>query len=147
MRWKPDEIDVWCGQWASQRRKMLGIDQIEPKDRLGKLNSTLGAVREERDGASQGVVSQNFPEVYTGITLEVHRAFHAMNREWRQVIQLQYVWREIPVKVKAASIDCSIRDYWHRLNFGKAFIQGFVTMNTQEDRERVRTQNTLAITR
>jgi len=144
MRWQKDEVDQWCDQWAAQRRKMLGILDLEPRDRIGKLRSTLGAVREEGEGASQGAVTQSFPEVYVGIPLLVHRAWNLMERDWRQVINAQYVWREIPVKIKADEFGYSVRHYWNYLQYGKAFISGYVTQFSEQGSPVMQTQNSLA---
>lgn len=148
MRWQRDEVDMWCDEWAQQRRLMLGIAELEPRDRLGKLRSTLGAVREERDGASQGVVSQNFPEVYTGTALLVHRAWSGMNRQWGAVINVHYVLREIKVRAKAEEVGMPIALYWKYLEFGKNFIHSFVMVSTQfetETRKVMETKNSLVI--
>src|SRR6185437_10919576 len=133
-------------QWAAQRRKHLGLVELQPKDRLGKLRSTLGAVREERDGASQGTVTQSFPEVYIGpepnFPLLVNRACKEMQKDWREVIEVHYVIlfdennRRIKVKEKAFLLDLSLRSYWQHLTFGKNFIHSFI----------ICTQNTLANT-
>lgn len=140
MRWEKDEIDMWCDQWAQQRRKMLGIDDLEPRDRLGKLRSTLGTIKTDKVGAGSGTVNQNFPEVYIGIPLIVHRAWVLMQRDWRQVINAQYVWREIPVKVKAEEFGYSVRHYWNYLQYGKAFIAGHVTQFARDGDEVMQTQ-------
>lgn len=144
MRWVKDEIDLWCDQWASQRRKLLGITQLEPKDRIGKLRSTLAAVREDRDGASQGTVMQNFPEVYTGIPLLVNRAWHEMAREWRAVIEAHYVYPGYRTKEKAAALEVTVALYWKHWTFGKNYIHSFVTCSTKyPSAESLSTQNTL----
>lgn len=144
MRWVKDEIDLWLDQWAGQRRKMLGITQLEPKDRIGKLRSTLGAVREDGEGASQGTVNQNFPEVYTGIPLLVNRAWHEMTREWRQVIEAHYVFPGYRAKEKAQALDITVALYWKHWTFGKNYVHSFVTCSTKYgDEKSVSTQNPL----
>lgn len=148
MRWQRDEVDTWCDEWAQQRRLMLGIAELEPRDRLGKLRSTLGAVREERDGASQGTVSQSFPEVYTGTALLVHRAWSTMNRQWAAVVNIHYVLREVKVRAKAAEVCISVPLYWKHLEFGKNFVHSFVMVSTQFEttgRKLMETQNSLVI--
>lgn len=148
MRWQRDEVDMWIDEWAKQRRLMLGITELEPRDRLGKLRSTLGAVREERDGASQGVVSQSFPEVYTGTALLVHRAWSTMNRQWGAVINIHYVLRELKVKAKAEEVGIPVALYWKYLEFGKNFVHSFVMVSTQfeaSDRKVMERQNSAVI--
>lgn len=144
-RWQPDEVDIWCNQWAHQRRLIFGIVdaiRMEPRERLGKLKSTLGAVREDREGAGQGAVSQNFPEVYTGTPLLVHRAWCEMNREWREVVNIHYVLRELKAKVKAHECGVSLPLYWKRLEFGKSFIQSFVILSTKMPRSNSKVMET-----
>jgi hypothetical protein len=141
MRLQKDEIDLWCEQWANQRRKILGILELEPRDRIGKLKSTLGTIREERDGASQGTVMQNFPEVYTGFSLLVNRAWLEMTREWRPIVQAHYCclfWDDargepvrIKVKEKAALLDIDLPCYWNYLKFAKNYVHSFVTVSTK----------------
>jgi hypothetical protein len=148
VRWAKDEVDMWCDDWAKQRRMMIGIVELEPRDRLGKLRSTLGAVREERDGASQGVVSQSFPEVYTGTALLVHRAWTRMSRQWRPVINIHYVLREVKVKAKAAEINIPLALYWKYLEFGKSFVHSYVMVSTEfqsADRAVMETQKASAV--
>jgi hypothetical protein len=131
MRWEPDEIDRWLMQWAIQRRQMEGLAPLEPKDRIGKLASTLGAVREEGEGASQGVTSQSFPEVYTGTALMVHRAISEMDRHWAHVISLHFVFRNIPVKRKAKEACTNVAAYWKTLALAKSYVHSFVTICTK----------------
>lgn len=80
MRNRADEVDAWAKSWATQRRLVLGIrlaEKLEPKDRIGKLRSTLGRIHEDREGASAIFLagSQDWPEVYTGTSLLVHRCW------------------------------------------------------------------------
>lgn len=119
MRRRPDEVDLWGMAWARQRRLMLGIiegNKLEPRERLGKLRCTLGAVLKEGAGAGQGgVAAQNFPEVYTGLALVVHRVYMRMPGGFRQAMQLHYVWREIPARLKAREAGVSESTYWKRV--------------------------------
>lgn len=137
MRWKTDEVDLWCRQWASQRRSLLGLKEPEPKDRLGKLRCTLAAIRQERDGAGQGAVSQSFPEVYIGAPpnypLLVNRAWKRMKREWREVIEAHYVYPGFRVKEKAWMLDLSYDTFFHYVNYGKNFIHSYVILATEPE--------------
>jgi len=135
MRWKPDQIDLWLMDWALQRRQMLGLVPLEPKDRIGKLNSTLGAVKEDREGASQGAVERNFPEVYTGLTLLVHRAISEMDPQWSNVISTHFVYRAKPAKAKARQVGLDLSAYWKTLTFAKNYVHCFVTISTKSDDE------------
>jgi len=132
--WKPDQIDLWCEQWAKERRMVLGIDleKLQPRERLGKLSCTLGQVREEGEGASQSTFNQNFPEVYTGMALEVHRGFCAMNGQWRQVMDAHYVWRPLTVRAKIAVLKIPSHEYWSRLARLKIYLSGALGLNPEE---------------
>lgn len=158
MRWQKDEVDLWCEDWAKQRRRILGILELEPKERIGRLKSTLGTIREERDGASQGTAKQSFPEVYIGpapnFPLLVNRAWKEMRREWRPIIQVHYCclyWDvdgervRVKAKEKAALLDVELPLYWKYMTFAKNYIHGFVTISTKYESERVYSQNTAAI--
>jgi hypothetical protein len=151
-RWTPDEQDLWCHGWAATRRKIHGIGRPEnleppgreqskfesrlgridlsPKERIGQLRSTLGRIREEKEGASALFLagsSQNWPEVYTGISLLVHRCWIAMpRRSWMLVMDAHYVWREIPIKLKAPEVGMKVDEYWNQLRLLKAYLLGAV---------------------
>jgi hypothetical protein len=140
MRWQKDIIDMWCADWAMQRRRMLGISELQPKERIGRLGSTLGTIRDDRDGASQGTVTQSFPEVYIGpppnYPLLVNRAWQRMDKRWREIIEVHYVYthmegKALQSKQKAALLDISMRLYWQYLTFGKNFVESYVTCFTE----------------
>jgi hypothetical protein len=126
----PDEIDLWCMNWARQRRIALGIIEakmIEPRERLGQLRCTLGKVRAERDGASYTRSNQIFPEVYVGLALDIHRASFLLPGRERLVMHLHYVWREIPVKLKCCEVPVSNAVYWTLVGNIKFFLTGYFT--------------------
>jgi hypothetical protein len=155
MRWKPDEQDLWCGGWAATRRAIHGIGRhkpicpqategsrepcicIEPKERIGKLKCTLGRIREDREGAaSAGVSSHRWPEVYSGMSLLIHRAWYEMpERVWMLVMDGQYVWREIPVKVKAAEIGIKDHEWFDHLIALKGYLRGYVQLARRDSDE------------
>jgi hypothetical protein len=130
-----DEIDQWGVEWARQRRIALGIipgDKIEPRERLGKLRCTLGQIQKERVGAGEGHRrNHDFPEVYVGISLLVHRAYMAMPGNLRVVMHLQYVWREIPVEEKIKEIGIKKTQYWADVAAMKSFLHGAVVVNSE----------------
>lgn len=137
MRWMPDEIDLWCQDWARQRRQMLGLDPLEPRDRIGKLNSTLGAIKSDQEGASQGSPAQTFPEVYRGMSLLVHRAVREMNPSWAAVLSEHYVNHRdrkgdhVPVKIRARNVGLEPSAYWKTLALAKGYVHSFVTITTK----------------
>lgn len=131
LRWNSDYIDVLCTEWARPRRKLLGnipTDKIkfEPREMLGKLRCTLGQVKEEGEGAAYGTINQNFPEVYTGDILIVHRAWTRMRGPLKLTMSGQYVWKEVPVKVKAAEFGFSVAQYWINLTAAKEYVAGYI---------------------
>jgi len=132
-RREQDQIDLWCTDWARQRRIALGIIEgkmIEPRERLGQLRCTLGRVRSERDGASYSRSSQLFPEVYIGTALVIHRGYSSMSGEQRLAMHLHYVWREIPVAEKAPEVPATPAEYWTLVGMVKAFLNGFLAIHT-----------------
>jgi hypothetical protein len=136
-KWPRDQIDLWCEQWARERKKVLGInlkERLEPHDRLGKLNCTLGQVLEDKVGAGEtstrvngnGHVNQNWPEVYTGIALDIHRGFVVMRYEWRKVMDAHYVFTGYPNKEKQRLAGMSATDYWASLAHLKVYLAGYL---------------------
>lgn len=125
---------------------MLGITELQPKERVGRLSSTLGSVKEEGEGASYGTNSQTFPEVYTGFALLVNRAWKDMPTKWRPVIEVHYVY-SAPIKVKADAVHLVVRTYWDYMAFAKNYIHSFVMISTKYPDEQIqkviRTQNNL----
>jgi hypothetical protein len=137
MRWKPDQLDIWCAEWARERRKILGIAvdaegrlMLQPWERLGKLRSTLGQVMADRVGAGEGSgFTQQFPEVYLGLSLDIHLGFTTMCGEWRRVMDAQYVWYEIPPKDKAPILGLTLPDYFNALRMLKAYLSGYLRLD------------------
>jgi hypothetical protein len=110
---------------------MLGVVlekniKLEPREMLGKLRCTLGQVREDGEGASQGTFNQQFPEVYVGDILIVHRAWSRMRGPLKLTMSGQYVWKEIPVKIKAAEFGFSVAQYWINLTAAKEYVAGYI---------------------
>lgn len=149
MRWARDEVDLWSESWANQRRKMLGITELQPGDRVGKLNSTLGTIKEMHDGSSQGAVRQTFPEVFTGTALLVNRAWKVMDRNWRPAFEWHYVYlydargNRLKTSSKASAIGLSVPAYWKYITFSKNYVHSYVMIFTHLDKAEVmETQNT-----
>lgn len=142
----PDEIDLWGIAWARQRRMILGIKPLKPEDRLGKLKSTLGSIVKEKVGAGDHTVRMgenghrdlNWPEVYTGIALTVHRAYQLMPGNLKLIMHLHYVWREVDVADKAPTIGMKATQYWSSVSSMKSFLQGVVLATKEEAKSSVR---------
>jgi hypothetical protein len=131
MRWRPDEVDTWCEQWAKERRKALGIANLEPRDRLGALRCTLAAIKTDGDNGAYGTVSQQFPEVYLGTALLVNRALKEMNPRWRHIVDMHYTLKWVKASIKARELEVSTASYWQLLAQGKGFIHGFVMVHSE----------------
>jgi hypothetical protein len=132
MRRSPDWVDRLCIAWAEQRRKALGIilpSKLMPSERVGKLNCTLGSIREEGEGAAYSGKTQNWPEVYTGDSLIVHQCWYGMQRPWAEVMHVHYVWRELPVRTRAESLGLDFTEYYARLNLLKPHVDNYVRGN------------------
>ncbi len=139
-RWRPDQIDLWCEEWARERRKVHGLrlnERLLPFERIGRLSCTLGRVKEEAEGASHssvrigenGQVDRHWPEVYRGEALEIHRGFLKMREEWRVVMDIHYVLRYTPNKQKSAFLGISDNEYLKRLAHLKIFLGGHLGLD------------------
>jgi hypothetical protein len=108
----------------------LGIEELQPRDRIGKLNSTLGAITFEDRSPGQGTPQQTYPEVYIGpdpnYPLLVNRAWKAMDKRWRPIVEVHYVCEGEKVRYKAEHCRITVSLYWKYLTFGKNYINGFV---------------------
>lgn len=125
MRYRPDGTDLLMLEWARVRRRMYGVvlpSMIEPRERLGKLRSTLGSIREEGEGAAQGTISQSWPEVHSRVGLVVQRLWVNLGYDKRRVVEVHYVWWELPLKERVKSTGMSRVDYLLTLNAAKEHI-------------------------
>lgn len=138
-RRKEDWVDLACRAWATQRRKTLGLDELDRErdgklvgkgapasEYLGAIRCTLAARRDLPAFAASGKVEQHFPEVYTGEALMVHRAYVAMRVELKAVMDAHYIARA-PVDMKAEALAVSIPTYWVMVREAKAFVEGKLT--------------------
>lgn len=113
-----DEIPQWvrsaCKKWGAQKRRIwLGKDWYGNID--GYAQSLLGRIRDEREGAAQGVISQKWAEVYGGDGLEVQRAIQGIGERRHAVLHLQYVWDprwEVPIATKAGYLGVRRTEYF-----------------------------------
>ena len=117
-RHREDGTDLVCRGWARERRKTLGLDELDRErdgrlvgqgapasEYLGAVRSTLGARRDLHAG-SKGRIEQHFPEVYVGDALLVHRAYRSMPEDLRRVMDVHYV-AHAPVWIKAEALAMS----------------------------------------
>lgn len=123
-----DEIPQWvrlaCKRWGAQKRRIwLGRDYHGNID--GYAQSLLGRIRDEREGASQGVQSQKWPEVYRGDGLEVQRAIYGMPELGFEVLHFQYVWDprwEITASQKAKILGIGRTEYFKRKDKAEVWV-------------------------
>lgn len=123
--------------WRPGRLQVLGIarlDHLEPKERLGKLRSTLGSVKEEKEGAYYVTANQNWPEFRNDAGRLIQRAFLAMNEKRRALMDARYTWASIfPVKIRAEAMDMSVAVFWVEVGMMKCFIEGFIATAKMPD--------------
>lgn len=128
-RWQPDWIDLLIIAWAEQRRKALGIvlgSQFVARERIGGLNCTLASPG-GGDAQVFNTKRQNWPEVYTGSSYHVHVCWSTeLSPAWKEVMHVHYVWREIPVRLRAKSIGLPLIEYYQRLNALKPHVDNYV---------------------
>ncbi len=146
-RRKEDAIDLACKSWARERRKTLGLDELDRErggrqvgvgvtasEYLGAVRCTLAARRDLHAFATSGKVLQHFPEVYTGETLLVHRAYRSMPNSMRDVMDAHYIARA-PVDLKAEALAISVRSYWERVGQMKRYVEGWLNAHTRPAQE------------
>ena len=126
-RRRSDAIDLACQSWAEERRRVLGIE--EPRravEYLGSVRCTLGARRDLHSGATSiGRVEQHWPEVYEGEAARVNEAFWKMSPDLKVVMDVHYVARA-PATLKADALAMSPSKYWQRVNWVRAFVEGWL---------------------
>jgi hypothetical protein len=87
----PEWVRQACRRWGRQKRRIWsGTDWHGNLD--GYAESLLGRIRDEREGAGQGMRAQHWPEVYWGDGLDVQRALIGMPERQFYALHLHYVW-------------------------------------------------------
>jgi len=126
-RRRSDSIDLVCQRWAEERRRILGIEEPRKSSQyLGAVRCTLAARRDLHAGAmSVGKVDQHWPEVYEGDAAKVNEAFWKMAPELKTVMDVHYVARA-PISIKADALAMSESKYWQRVNWVRAFVEGWL---------------------
>ncbi len=136
-RRQQDDVDVLAIEWARQRRMIFGIREgrkLQPRDRLGKLRCTLGQLQDEAVSAGErttkmgenGHANQNWPEVYRGMALELHRCYQQLPSLQKIVMDLHYVWREVPVARKCREHRVKVHLYWPAVEALKKSIRSYL---------------------
>lgn len=122
-------IEPMCREWARQYRRIVqgGVvraDGVFEPDGW-PTTTILGKLREERDGAGQGKVSQHFAEVYRGDGLLIRRAMERMPLAEREVLYARHLSRDL-VRTQADVLGLSVAGYWSRLDRAYFFLAGRV---------------------
>jgi hypothetical protein len=97
---RSNDVPVWVlsalNTWGRQKRRIWeggATSRSGHRHVDGYVNSLLGRIREEREGAGQGArTMQRWPEVYQGVGLEVQRALVGMPERPFCIVHLHYVW-------------------------------------------------------
>lgn len=133
----PDWVRSDCRLWGRQKRRIWeGMDWHGNVD--GYAQSLLGRIREERDGASQCMPSQRWPEVYWGAGLDVQRAMLGIPERPHAALTLHYVWNPewgMTASQKARLIEISVRSYWDEVKRGEFWVFARLSSAHTEVRE------------
>jgi len=111
-----------CLEWARFKRRALYGDEGWPP------RSSLGRVIDEGPGASHSTLRDNFPEVMTGVALQVSRALakmaatHEMEKQWL-VVHLHYLYPD-KARAKADAMRISAPTYWQHVNCAHSYLAG-----------------------
>ena len=128
-------LDPMLREWARQYRRIWLGGVVYPDGQFTPdgwpTTTILGKLREERDGATQGRVSQHFDEVYHGDGLLVWRAMERMPIGPRSVIYCKYLCRDL-VRTQADEIGISVATYWAMLDRAYYFLAGRLDALTAE---------------
>ena len=142
-----DAIDLLCERWGATRRQLLGLAPCrEAREYLGPTGSTLGAIREDREGAGQGTVTQRFPEVYVGDAFHVNRAWryllvsHNAGRHLQALVIDAYYTFGGTAKWKAARLGLARQEFYDLRDAGKLFIDGWLANVAEDEAEKVSRQ-------
>ena len=125
-----DQTDVLCEQWARVRRELIGRRRpLTAAGYLGAPHCTLGQRRDLHAGSRSNILSQHFPEVYTGEAAAVNRVFHAMPPVMQDIMDLHYVVQAPRNRAARAELMGISREvYWDRLRVAKAFLEGALAL-------------------
>lgn len=115
-----DFVDSVCFLWGHQRRVMLGLEKIEPYERIGKMRSTLANLR--GGGSTFNVGKQEWPSVYSGRVMLAHRAWHEFDGLWKGVMTAHYVWLELSVESMCPALSIDRSDYYLALGALKSVL-------------------------
>jgi len=116
-------VHAHCLEWGRLKRKALFGSEGWP------ARSTLGRLIDEGHGASHASVWRNhFPEVMTGVALQVSRALakmaatQEMEKQWL-VVHLHYLYPD-KARAKADALKISVPVYWNTLGCAHSYLAG-----------------------
>ena len=129
----PQWVRIACQRWGRQKRRLwAGGDWyrdhrgIQRRHVDGYANSFLGRLLEEREGASQGILTQHWEEVLWGDGLDVQRALHGVPLLYFDVMHLHYVFDPefgLTAARKSELLGlASRRTYWSALDRGEFWV-------------------------
>lgn len=127
-------LDPMCREWARQYRRIAQGGVVYPDGTFvvdgWPTVTLLGKLREERDGATQGRMSQHFAEVYRGDGLLIWLAMESMPLREREVLYARYLSRDL-VRTQADELGISVAQYWSRLDCAYFFLAGRLDAHAQ----------------
>lgn len=124
-----NDLPVWvriaCQRWGRQKRRIwVGTDWHGNID--GYAQSLLGRMRDEGDGASQGIPrAQSWPEVFSGDGLAVQLSLQGLGERRHAVLHFQYVWDpqwKVTVREKADYLGVRRREYFTLLSDAEIWV-------------------------
>lgn len=143
-RWDHDEVDVACGQWASQWCSLYQRDPQQAREYLGALRSTLGSRRDLHACSRTNRLDQHWPEGFLGNGLVVAVALQYADFIERELIYRHYLERRFdvatgdavrrlaPRKTLAARMGMHPSRYAYRLQAAKSWIRAALCLDIKE---------------
>lgn len=131
-RAKIDDLDLMImDHWVPGRRQILGImlpDKLEPKERIGKLNCTLGVVKEMHDGSGAPQFKQHWPQFRSPDGILIQRAFLKLGYRQRRIMDMRYTWHlpRYPFKMRSENLRMSPATFFIEIGMLKARLRGFI---------------------
>jgi hypothetical protein len=107
-------------EWAAERRRLMGIASGEEAHRFALAGPT-----ELFTTPSDSVIwfeGQSASMIYRGITFAVQTGFLRLDYEYKQVIQLAYVWEAVAMEDRLAAVGLSEGDFHEYLRVGLQYL-------------------------
>jgi hypothetical protein len=88
--------------------------------------TVLAKIREDGEGAGQGMRRQSYAEVYAGDGLTIWRAMDGMRIDLREVLYARYLSRQ-PIRQQAQNLGLGERDYFRLLDNAFHYLEGRIS--------------------